>query len=66
MTEVLQSFIMRFLVFGSCNEPSGTVGLVDRAIAMKLAPWLLFSVLHLLATIVLIWLTSRCLRRASR
>jgi ABC-type transport system involved in multi-copper enzyme maturation permease subunit len=28
------------------------------------APWLLFSAVHLLATIVLIWLTARALRRA--
>ena len=28
------------------------------------APWLLFSVLHALASTLLIWLTARCLRRA--
>jgi hypothetical protein len=28
------------------------------------APWLLFSGLHLLAALVLIWLTARALRRA--
>jgi hypothetical protein len=28
------------------------------------APWLLFSVLHALASVVLIWLAARCLRRA--
>ena len=30
------------------------------------APWLLFGILHVLASVVLIWLTARCLRRASR
>jgi ABC-type transport system involved in multi-copper enzyme maturation permease subunit len=28
------------------------------------APWLLFSVLHVLGSAILIWLTARCLRRA--
>lgn len=29
-----------------------------------MAPWLLFSILHVLASIVFVWLTARCLRRA--
>jgi ABC-2 type transport system permease protein len=29
------------------------------------APWLLFAILHVLTTVVLIWLTARCLRRAT-
>jgi ABC-type transport system involved in multi-copper enzyme maturation permease subunit len=40
-------------------EHSGSVDLP------YVAPWLLFSVLHLLASVVLIWLTARCLRRAA-
>jgi ABC-type transport system involved in multi-copper enzyme maturation permease subunit len=31
---------------------------------LYVAPWLLFSILHVLASVVLIWLTARCLRRA--
>jgi len=37
---------------------------IDTLDVPYVAPWLLFSVLHVLTTIVLIWLTSRCLRRA--
>jgi ABC-type transport system involved in multi-copper enzyme maturation permease subunit len=40
-------------------EQIGTVEVV------YVAPWLLFAILHLLATLVLIWLTTRSLRRAT-
>ena len=36
----------------------------DRGWMPYVAPWLLFSILHGLASVVLIWLTARCLRRA--
>lgn len=39
------------------------VGNVD---LLYVSPWLLFSVLHLLAAIILIWLTARALGRARR
>jgi hypothetical protein len=40
---------------------------VERVASIDLlyvAPWLLFGVQHLLMSVVLIWLTARCLRRA--
>ena len=36
---------------------------VDTLTVPYVAPWLLFTILHGLASIVLIWLTARCLRR---
>lgn len=42
---------------------------VERVVTLDvvyIAPWLLFSVLHLLATVLLIWLTARALRRSGR
>jgi len=37
---------------------------IDTLTLPYVAPWLLFSILHVLTSIVLIWLTARCLRRA--
>ena len=37
---------------------------IDTLDVPYVAPWLLFSILHVLASVVLIWLTARCLRRA--
>lgn len=33
---------------------------------LYVAPWLLFGIVHVLASVLLIWLTARALRRASR
>ncbi len=46
------------------GRPVVAIEQIDTLDVPYMAPWLLFTILHVSTSIVLVWLTARCLRRA--